>query len=68
MDEPKEAGAIYSVASEIVQLPLVQPVKEANLRTPPPSRKPKTQPQRDTVTISSEALQLARENAGAEDE
>lgn len=67
MDETKQAGTVYSVASEIVQLPLVQPVKQTNLRTPPPGRKPKPQ-HRDTVTISSEALQLSRDSADTENE
>ena len=59
---------VYSIASEIVTLPLVPPVKQAQLRAQPQERKSRQLAKRDTVTISSEALQLARDGAATEDE
>ena len=55
------AMAIYSVSSEISPLPLVPPANPAPPRPPLPQRNAKHPSQKDTVVISSEALQLARE-------
>jgi len=60
--------AIYSIASEIVTVPLVEPVKQAQFRTRPPERNANQAPKKDTVTLSSQALQLARDEIPADEE
>jgi hypothetical protein len=71
MEETKQTGGvmtIYSVASEITTLPLIEPVRQARFRAQPPERKARQQHKGDTVTLSSEALQLSREGAAAEED
>lgn len=72
MNETKKTGgammAIYSIASEIVTVPLVEPVKQAQFRTRPPERNANQAPKKDTVTLSSQALQLARDEIPADEE
>jgi len=72
MNETKKTGgatmSIYSIASEIVTIPLVEPVKQARFRTQPPERRSNQPPKKDTVTLSSQALQLARDEMPADEE
>jgi hypothetical protein len=59
--------ATYTGSSEVVPLPKVAPVTHAHFPVQRPERKPKQPARKDTVTISDQALQMAREGVGEQE-